>query len=42
MDLVLENVRVSYANGLYKADSIKGGEPKFGCDFLFTEGSKVF
>jgi Enterobacter phage Enc34, ssDNA-binding protein len=38
----LENVRLSFAEGLHEAKSFEDGSiPKFGADFLLTEGHKV-
>lgn len=42
MELMITNARVSFANGLFTAQSVEGGGPKFGADFIIMPDSKVY
>lgn len=43
MKIHLNNVRISFANGLFKASStVEGGPLKYGADFLLTPGHEVY
>jgi hypothetical protein len=42
MRVLMTNATVSFAHQLYEATSFKGGEPKFGSDFLENAETEVF
>lgn len=42
MELMITNARVSFANGLFTATSVEGGDPKFGADFIIEPDSKIY
>ncbi len=43
MKLKVTNVRAGFAHGLWKATALEEGQtPKYGCDLIFTDETKVF